>query len=98
MTTAINVPAELADELAQFFKDESIDLTAATDESAGVTIAPTGHERRESTLETLYVGGSVSCETGRALAKKLGIEAGDLGKLLDRVNVKVRACVLGCFE
>jgi len=87
----------MADDLARFFEAESIDLSAVAGGSASVTIAPSGPERRESDLETLYAGGWISCTDGRALATKLGIDAGDVGKILDHLNVKVRACVLGCF-
>lgn len=98
MTAEISVPAEMAEELAQFMAVESIDLKPVADDSAAVKVVPTGPDRQESDVQTLYVGGWISCETARALASKLTIAPGEMGKLLDHLHVKVRRCVLGCFE
>jgi len=97
MTAEISVPAEMAEELAQFLAAETIDLKPVADDSGEVRIVPTGPDRQESDLQTLYVGGWISCETARALAKKLTIDPGQMGSLLDHVHVKVRRCALGCF-
>ena len=97
MITEISVPAEMADDLGRFLAAESIDLSAVTDKSASVKVVPTGPQRQGGDLETLYAGGWISCQNGRDLAEKLGIDAGDVGKLLDHLKIKVRACVLGCF-
>lgn len=98
MTTEIGVPAEMADDLGRFLSDASIDLAIVGDGSAAIRIVPPGPERLESDLETLYAGGWISCERARALAKRLDIKPGDVGRLLDRLDVKIRQCVLGCFE
>jgi len=98
MTTRLSVPQAMVDELTAFMADESIDLKPVGDESGEVKLLPTGPDRKESDLQTLYVGGWVSCETARAVAKKLTIGHGDMGKILDHVHVKVRSCALGCFE
>ena len=55
-------------------------------------------ERKKSNLETLYSGGWIACETARALARKLGIATMKMGKLLTRVDCKVKRCALGCFK
>jgi hypothetical protein len=50
------------------------------------------------TLNRLYVGGSVPCETARALASRLDLRVSQVGKLLDFLHIKVRRCGLGCFK
>ncbi len=98
MTTSIGVPAEMADELAQFLSAESIDLSAVTDGPGAVQVARSDPEPQESGLDTLYAGGWISCDNARALAGKLAIAPREVGKLLDCLKVKIRLCVLGCFD
>ncbi|MHC4562842.1 MAG: hypothetical protein ACYS8X_08740 [Planctomycetota bacterium] len=54
-------------------------------------------ERLESDISTLYAGGWIACAIARAQAERLGISLTCMGEVLDRLNVKVRVCGLGCF-
>lgn len=98
MITGIGAPVEMADGLAQFLSAESIDLSVVTDGPGAVQVARPAPEPQESDLDTLYAGGWISCEKARALAGKLAIAPRDVGKLLDCLKVKIRRCVLGCFD
>ena len=98
MTTEIGVPAELADALGRFLAAESIDLAGVTGGSPPVTIVQSGPERQDSEIATLYAGGRISCEVGRAMAKRLGIDPINIGKLADHLDIKIHGCVLGCFR
>ena len=97
MTISIDAPADMADDLSGFLSAKSIDLSVVTDESGVVKIAPSGPERQESDLETIYSGGWITCTRARALGKKLSIASRDVGGLLDHLDVKIRECELGCF-
>ena len=98
MTTEIGVPAEMADDLGRFLSDASIDLSAVTDGAPPVTIVKSAPERQDSEVATLYAGGRISCEVGRAMAKRLGIDPIDIGKLANHLDIKIHGCVLGCFR
>ena len=41
--------------------------------------------------------GVLTCHDARALAEKLGVDYGALGKACNEAGVKVRVCELGCF-
>lgn len=92
----ICVDSAMADELAGFVADEGIGLGVVTEQGGDVTVAMC-HDRRQSDLETIYSGGWVACEAGRALAGKLQITVGQMGRLLNYLDVKIRKCELGCF-
>ena len=98
MTTEIGVPAELAEAFGQFLSAESIDLAAVTEGSPVVQIVKSGPDRQDSKVDTLYAGGRVSCEVGRAMAKRLGIDPINIGKLANHLDIKIHGCVLGCFR
>jgi len=87
----------LAAPLGEFLTAEGIDLALATDGAGDVAVVPTGAERQESTAETVYAGGWIACPTALGLAGKLGIASGQVGRLLDHLEVKIRRCSLGCF-
>ena len=39
----------------------------------------------------------ISCEMAMEIADKNGVPRCDMGKLLDRLKIKIRNCQLGCF-
>ena len=54
-------------------------------------------EPRRCTTRRLYVGGYIPCATARTMAARLGLRMSQMGKLLELLHVRVRACELGCF-
>ena len=98
MTAEISVQVEMADDLGRFLAAESIDLSAVTDGSAPVRIVPSAPDHQDSEVSTLYAGGRLSCVVGRAMAKRLGIDPTNMGKLADHLDIKIHGCVLGCFQ
>jgi len=97
MTTSIDAPTDMANDLNGFCSAKSIDLSVVTDQSGILKVVPSGPERQESDLETVYAGGWISCPRARALAKRLSLPGRDIGKLLTHLDVKIRECELGCF-
>ena len=93
----ILVPSGMAGDLREFFENEKIPLEPTAEGKCDMRIVQTT-ERLESDLSILYSGGSITCATARQLAGKIGIELGAVGKLLDYLDVKIRACELGCFK
>ena len=92
----INVEASVAEKVRSFAAAEGIVLEVVSDASCAVSVAPRD-ERRQCDLKTIYCSGWIACETARALAGEIGISIGEMGKLLDHLDVKIRNCTLGCF-
>ncbi|MHC4122562.1 MAG: hypothetical protein ACYSSI_03235 [Planctomycetota bacterium] len=97
MKKRICIEASMADKLEEFLKAEEIKIEVLTQGDCDVRIFPC-EARKESDLNTIYSHGWIGCETARALAAKLGVPVGQMGKLLNYLDVKIRKCGLGCFE
>lgn len=65
---------------------------------AGTVVVVTGEAGKRCTRRRLYVGGTIACETARAMAGVLGLTVRQMGELLDVLQIKVRQCGLGCFR
>ena len=114
MRAALSVPKTIAKSLGAFLESEEIPLgivmagdtgvaaAAETDVAAGASPAEVSvvqsREGCESTASVLHAGGSITCGLARDMADRLGIKRREIGKLLNHLNIKVRACELGCFE
>lgn len=92
----IYVESSLAETLKQFFADEEIPLELAGQDE-GIVKVLSCQERRAGDLATLYAGGSITCPIARAMADQLDLSYGQIGRLLNHLNVKIRSCSLGCF-
>ena len=65
--------------------------------AADIKVESCRGDRLESGLDVLYSGGWISCQNARAVAGKLEIGLEEMGRMLDRLDIKVRSCQLGCF-
>ena len=92
----IRAIGEYTGSLARFFEKEGISIAVTLETEFDVEVTEP-LERRQSDSRTLYVGGWIACEDGRALSGRLSITIPEAGKLLDFLDVKVRDCGLGCF-
>ena len=82
--------------LEAMLESEGIALELTTNPGeAAATIRP--GDREQCDLETICAGGWIECPAAWALAQKLGISVQAMGAVLERLNVKVRNCGLGCF-
>jgi hypothetical protein len=54
-------------------------------------------ERIKKEVEQAAQDGVLTCHDARALAERLGVPYGDVGKVCNEFDVKIRACELGCF-
>jgi len=96
MPLTLNVQSELAETVKDLIEKESIPLTIVDDGAADLRIV-VGQEGAESTLEVLQGGGWIACATARELARKLNTEIVAAGRLLNGLEIKIKACELGCF-
>ena len=97
MKKRIYVEIPLKDKFMQFINDENIDIEIVSGQPCDLKVIQS-KKRIESDLDTLYAGGWIACERARSLAKKINISLGQMGNLLDQLDVKIRKCSLGCFE
>ena len=97
MTKRMAVPEDMIEGVAKFLSDEGIPLEAVPAGSQAALAVRRG-ERQQSDLHALAAGGWVACPAALVLAPRLGITTRQLGRLLDFLHVKVKACSLGCFK
>ena len=96
MQATLGVPSTMVKPLSSFLAAEGLSLDVVTDADCTVRVEP-GAEGEQSTATVLRAGGAIACGTAFHIAGKLGVKVHDLGKLLDHLDIKVRACQLGCF-
>jgi hypothetical protein len=92
----IYVESSLAETLKQFLVGEQVSLELAGQDEGMVKVLSC-QGRKAGDLTTLYAGGSITCPIARAMADQLDLSYGQMGRLLNHLNVKIRSCSLGCF-
>jgi hypothetical protein len=97
MRATLRVPQKMAGPLRTFLADRRIPLRVTIAGDGALRVACSARRRR-STPAVLYLGGWITCAVARGLADKLGIKTRQVGALLNRLDIKVRACDLGCFK
>ncbi len=97
MPRVIGVPDTLRSKLTDFLDRERIPLTVVSGSECEVNVRAI-EEKRECTVSELYPGGWIKCEVARAMAKRLHIGYRSIGKIINLLDIKIRACSLGCFE
>jgi len=48
-------------------------------------------------IQTSTANNRLSCERAHDIAKSLNIPLQEIGKLCDKLNIKIGSCQLGCF-
>ncbi len=97
MPARLTVPETMVDSLSVYVAGEGLPLTVATHGDGDVQILKSD-QRGASTARVLQAGGWIECSTALQMAETLGVSSHDFGKLLDHLEIKIRACQLGCFE
>jgi hypothetical protein len=54
-------------------------------------------ENVKKEVEKAAHDGRLTCHEARALAEKLGVDYSEVGQACNELNLKIRACELGCF-
>jgi hypothetical protein len=97
MQATMSVPETMAESLRAFVEREKLPLSVVT--TAGGTVQVVESAQGEpSNLSVLKAGGSIACPLARRMAPRLGIRIRDVGKLLNHLDIRIRACELGCFK
>ena len=96
MREMLCVPEEMRRSVAAFAADEGIPIEVVSTGECNVCVVRSG-ERTESDASTLCAGGWIGCACARATAIGLKITPKQMGRLLNRLDIKVRQCELGLF-
>lgn len=97
MQAMLGVPESMLNSLGAFVEAEGLPFNAVTSGDYAVRIVD-AEKGTQSTSSVLMAGGSITCGLARDMAVGLGVKTRDLGKLLNHLDIKIRACELGCFE
>ena len=96
MSVTIGVVKSLAQDVAEFVEGAGLDCEVVPDGGGTIQILQ-GEGRQPCSTEALYAGGWIDCSEAEKVADRLGVARADIGKLLDRLDIKLRACQFGCF-
>ncbi|MBN2445874.1 MAG: hypothetical protein JXO22_04070 [Phycisphaerae bacterium] len=96
MSLTLTVADDLVPKMTEFVRAESLpwDLTAA---GGNIEIVASAPEPQQCTPDVLRAGGWIVCSDAFASAELLGIPKRTMGKLLNHLDIKLKACQLGCF-
>ena len=92
----ISAPEEIRDSLSEYLQAKAIALDLVEGEASLNVV--TGQKGQPCDARTIRVGGWIACGTALGMASRLGIPTRRMGALLDHLQVKIRACSLGCFD
>ena len=96
MQATLGAPEALAESLVAFVEAESIPVEVVTSGEATVRVVES-QDRQESSVSTLQAGGWIACLTAHQIAERLGVEIRQVGQLANHLEIKIKACELGCF-
>ena len=97
MHPILAVPEAMVESLRAYVAAEALPLTVNTGNQGTVRVVESS-EGNQSTPSELHAGGWIACRTAFELAERLGLRPREAGKLVDHLNIRIRACQLGCFE
>lgn len=97
MATKLGVSDNLLKPLTEFVNSESIPVEVVAGNGTSVRVVEGAAGQQSSTTE-LRAGGWIACSTAFEAAARLQIQPRQIGQLLDRLDIRIRACQLGCFE
>lgn len=99
VTTALRVPEGMLECVREFVQAEGIALNVISEGDCAVEVFESEcGERPESDLTTLRSGGWIACATAWAVAARLDISTRQMGALVNFLDIKIKACSLGCFK
>lgn len=97
MGVTLGVPEEMVESLRGFIEAEGLPFEVAAGGECALRVVQS-KAGCQSTASELHAGGAITCALARDTAARLGVKARELGKLFDHLDIKIRACELGCFE
>lgn len=97
MKRTILAPEDMLESIRAFLRAEGTSLDVATEGEGAVRINRAG-QGVQSKPGSLQAGGWIKCATALDMADTLRISRMEMGKLLNHLDIKIKACSLGCFR
>ncbi len=103
MASILVVPPDRVETILAFVRSENIPVQIVgadqTDVAGSYPVRVVSASAGvQSSAAALQAGGWIACATAFEAARRLGLTPAQLGKLLDHLDIRIRACQLGCFE
>ena len=93
-----NPTDEQRNSLVKFFDDERVSLEwLGTSDGADVTV-DWPDDKVVCERDSLHAGGRISCPNAFVIARRLKIERGLIGNLMNHLDIRIYGCQLGCFK
>lgn len=96
MSVTIGVVEALAQDVTEFVTAAGLACQVVPGGEGTIRIAQS-EGRQQCSTETLYAGGWIACSDAEEVTDVLGATRADVGKLLDKLDIKLRDCQFGCF-
>ena len=96
MKATLVVPPDLLPAISALAQEHEMPLQVASEGEATVQVVKAA-AGVESDITALQAGGWIKCPTALAMAEELRISSLAMGKLIFALDIKIRACGLGCF-
>ncbi len=93
--TTICVPEALMEKVSAWKKESG--ASAELSSSEGKLRVHESEDKLESTIDVLEAGGWIGCATAWAMAGKHGLSVNQVGQLVNALDIRIKACCLGCF-
>ena len=90
-------PVPVTPKNLQVDNDSGQDAQKMDDIENKTDLTPVQKEEFEARLHRASHESRVPCASALAIAKSLGIPAADVGKIADKLNIRIEKCRLGCF-
>ena len=97
MGVTVGVPEGMVESLRAFIEAEGLPFEVVSGGDCALRVVQS-KAGCQSTASELHAGGAITCALARELATRLGVKTREMGKLFDPLDIKIRACELGCFE
>ncbi|MFH7320427.1 hypothetical protein ACHHRT_07400 [Desulfurivibrio sp. D14AmB] len=62
-----------------------------------ITLPADADRRLEEKIRVKSQENRISCSAARAIASELGLSPREIGALVDKLNIRITQCQLGCF-
>ena len=96
LKTRLSAPPVMFESLRAFIAHEKLPIEVVSTPDADVEVV-SGTRDDACAQNRLLAGGWISCTRAHGVAAKLKIEPESMGKLLNKLSIKIRQCELGLF-
>jgi hypothetical protein len=93
-----NPLAEQKKSVEKFFENAGIPVIWETAREDADVIIDWPDDKIVCEPDFLHSGGRITCANAFVFAGRLQIDRGDMGNLMNHLNIRITSCQLGCFK